>query len=190
MPCFVDPNVSRAFQRKLKQLRKDFPSLDNDLAGVYEEIKKDYKRVPQSHAVPGYQNVVWKYRCESSDMERGKSGSFRLLAYYKEADNTVYPFFVYSKKEYEKYRGEQPRGKEINEWIEGLKQDLATPEILEVEYGDEDVPTPEHTCPNCGPSVALRNISAEFEILLECPDCQRAYRIELEADGTMRLVPS
>jgi hypothetical protein len=53
-------------------------------------------------------------------MQRGKSGGFRVLAYYREENKTVYPFFIYSKKEYEKYPGQQPPRKDIVKWLTNL----------------------------------------------------------------------
>jgi hypothetical protein len=53
-------------------------------------------------------------------MQRGKSGSYRVLAYYREQDNTIYPFFVYQKKEYEKFPGQQPTASDIRKWLKSL----------------------------------------------------------------------
>jgi len=118
-------------------------------------------------------------------MQLGKSGAFRVLCYYLETTNTVYPFFIYTKKEYEKAVGEQPTAKEIKRWIADLKERLAAPAET---WLPDDAPL-EHSCPNCGPAVGLLTVRAEFEILLECPDCQRAYTTRLQPDGSTELIP-
>ena len=112
--------------RQSRTLEKDFPKISADLAALYEDIRKDYKKVQQAHGVPGYKNLVWKYRCDSSDMGRGKSGSFRVLGYYRESDNTMYMFSIYSKKQYE-----QPPAKDIAKWIKNVRVSFPMDTIIE-----------------------------------------------------------
>lgn len=119
-------------------------------------------------------------------MKRGKSGSFRVLCYYREQNDTVYPFFIYTKMEYEKNPGEQPPAKEIKLWISDLQKRLASGHMVQEDI--DEPPPPGYTCPNCGPLVGLSTMRAEFEIFLECPDCQRTYTPQVQRDGTMLLV--
>ncbi len=125
MPFLIDAEASSKLSKKVKLLRKSFPHIDRDLAGLYEDIRSDY--TAHGDGVPGFQNVVWKFRCQCSDMGRGKSGGFRVLAFVDVATNTIYPFFVYSKAEYEKAPGQQPPAKEIKEWLKSLVAEINSP---------------------------------------------------------------
>lgn len=53
-------------------------------------------------------------------MKRGNSGGFRVLAYYGQEEQTLYPFFVYTKAEYEKAPKQQPGDKDIRNCIKQL----------------------------------------------------------------------
>jgi mRNA-degrading endonuclease RelE of RelBE toxin-antitoxin system len=116
LPCLIDDSTSQDFVRQRKALAKDYPKLLTDLATLYEDIRKDYAKVQQAHSIPGYKNTVWKYRCESSDMGRGKSGGFRVTGYFREADNTMYMICVHTKKQFE-----QPPGKDLMRWLKSLQ---------------------------------------------------------------------
>jgi mRNA-degrading endonuclease RelE of RelBE toxin-antitoxin system len=128
LPCLIDDSASPDFVRQRKALEKNFPKISVDLASLYEDIRKDYKKVQQAHSVPGFKNLLWKYRCESSDMARGKSGSFRVLGYYREEDNTMYMLFVHPKSQFE-----QPPVKDLTKWVKNVtvafssKSDAARP---------------------------------------------------------------
>ena len=59
-------------------------------------------------------------------MQRGTSGGFRLLAYYSKASNTLYPFYVYTKKDHEKDTAEQPPYKDMKKWLAELVLELGS----------------------------------------------------------------
>jgi hypothetical protein len=86
---------------------------------MYEEISRDYQHACGANGVPGFSNTVWKYRCESRDMARGRSGGFRVLVYVRENNKTLYPFHVYRKSDYEK-----PPDKDVKAWLKGLLEAL------------------------------------------------------------------
>jgi hypothetical protein len=142
LPCLIDDTSSPDFVRQRKALEKDFPHISTDLASLYEDIREDYKKVQQAHGVPGYKNLVWKYRCESSDMDRGKSGSFRVLGYYREEDNTMYMISVYPKKLYE-----QPPAKDMEKWTKNVKASFSSQSVLVTEAKVE-------ICIICGSSLS------------------------------------
>lgn len=142
MPCLINDTASPDFVRQRYVLAKDYPRIVTDLAALYEDIRKDHAKVLQSHSVPGFKNAVWKYRCDSSDMNRGKSGSFRVMAYYREADNTLYPFCVYSKQQYE-----QPPAKDVAKWIKNVKVAFSIGSVLVTEVEVE-------FCIVCGTSLS------------------------------------
>ncbi len=119
MKCLID-DTTPAFQRRVKHLRKDFPKIDEDLQHLFEKITKADSFKVHGDGVPGFGNTVWKYRCESSNMNRGKSGGFRILAYFLESRSTLYPFLVYTKKEYEKADKGQPSKNDIKGALSAL----------------------------------------------------------------------
>jgi len=120
MSININDSASSAFAKQVAVLRRIYPSVDRDLAQLYEDISNQHPGVSQSHALPGYDGKVWKYRCDSTDMNRGKSGSFRVLVYFRPSDGVAYPICIYQKKDYEKAKGGQPPNKEIGKWINNL----------------------------------------------------------------------
>lgn len=48
-------------------------------------------------AIPGLDGKVFKLRLGSSDMGRGKSGSFRVIYYLLAPDKTIYLLTIYAK---------------------------------------------------------------------------------------------
>jgi len=46
-----------------------------------------------------FQGKVFKYRVPCSDQGRGTRGGFRLIAYYHEPNNILYPISLYPKSD-------------------------------------------------------------------------------------------
>lgn len=69
-----------AFDKSVKILCKRFPRAEDD---ILDEFKSG---PPQAtDALPKYGRKLWKGRAASTDLSRGKSGSFRVIYYYDEA---------------------------------------------------------------------------------------------------------
>ena len=51
--------------------------------------------------IPGLLDKVYKARCASSDMKRGKSGGYRVIYHLEEQGNKIYLLTIYSKAERE-----------------------------------------------------------------------------------------
>ena len=64
---FSDP-----FKRKVKKLKKKYPHVKEDLASLLERLEKGEI---VGDPIPELLNKVYKVRCGSSDMKKGKSGS-------------------------------------------------------------------------------------------------------------------
>jgi len=47
----------------------------------------------------GFGGTVFKYRAKCSDMKRGSKGSYRIIGYYHQPKNTLYPIFIYHKSD-------------------------------------------------------------------------------------------
>jgi len=118
--CLIDATSSPDYERLLKKLRKKYPRAEEDLAAAFEDIARDFTTACQANAVPGFHRAVWKYRCKSSNMQRGRSGGFRILAYYAEASNTLFAIAVYTKDQYE----QQPPTKDVRKWLSNLIREL------------------------------------------------------------------
>lgn len=88
------------FERAVKQLKKRFRSLHHDVEKALGEIELN----PSVGTVIPNDYLVRKLRVASRDMQRGKSGGFRLLYRLsaESADNyTVYLLFLYAKSDQE-----------------------------------------------------------------------------------------
>lgn len=84
------------FERCIKHLKKRYPHIANDLVKGFENIERD----PEIGSVIPDDFAIRKLRLSSSDMQRGKSGGFRLL--YKlrkptDEDIEVVLLFLYAK---------------------------------------------------------------------------------------------
>lgn len=97
--CFVDFNRSPTFAASLTLLRKQFPNIDRDLEQIWPDIARDYRKARQAESIPKFKDTVFKYRSKCSDMKRGASGGYRVIGFYHQPNNTLYPIFVYHKAE-------------------------------------------------------------------------------------------
>jgi len=118
----------------VRNFKGECPHLLDDLRDTFERIEKDYTTAADSHAQPGYQRTIWKYECKSRDFKRGAVGAFRIIAYYQEATNTLFPLLLYFKP-----RTSMPAASQI---------DAALIEIIEVLKNPPDLKAPA-TCECC-----------------------------------------
>ncbi|HEX2620392.1 MAG TPA: hypothetical protein VHL11_09600 [Phototrophicaceae bacterium] len=87
------------FDRSVKQLQKRFPHINADIAAALTLIEDN----PQSGDVIPHDFNIRKLRVASKDMQRGKSGGFRLLykLITKEEDLIANLLFIYAKADQE-----------------------------------------------------------------------------------------
>lgn len=122
MACIIDAEKSVTFQHHVKALKKKYPNVEADLKEAFQLIAQNHTSTCNVVVVPGIVSdpslrhygdrlVVYKYRVRSRDMQRGKRGGFRVLACYDKQTNTLYPFAVYTKEQYQS----QPENREIVE---------------------------------------------------------------------------
>jgi len=81
--------VSSHFAKQLKPLAKKYRHLKEDIIKTLENFDK------RQHTPLG--NDTYKIRLKSSDIQRGKSKSFRMIIYVASADNILVPFVIYFK---------------------------------------------------------------------------------------------
>ncbi len=81
------------FDKQAKRLAKKYPSLKNDLAGLFESLADN----PGQGTALG--NSFYKTRLPIASKGRGKSGGARVITYLKVAADTVYLASIYDKAE-------------------------------------------------------------------------------------------
>jgi mRNA-degrading endonuclease RelE of RelBE toxin-antitoxin system len=119
LPCFIHDQGTHIFQRQLKDLRKKYPKVDGDLAAAYEDIRQDHQRACYAIPINNFGGSIWRYRFASTDMQRGRSGGFRLMAYYQDSTDSLHPFCIHTKAQFE-----FPDAKELKRWIKECIDDL------------------------------------------------------------------
>jgi hypothetical protein len=96
-PCFVDYKRSPSFTAQVASLKKRFPHIEQDLDEIWPLIGLDRRNNCQGESIPTFNNTVFKHRCKSSDMRKGGRDAFRIISYYHEPTNTIYPIFIHPK---------------------------------------------------------------------------------------------
>ena len=94
--CSVSSYRIPSFSRDVSKLRKKYRNIERDIETLFEEIKQNYRTTASAQAIPGYSNRLWKYRCRSTDLKRGRRGGFRLICYLS-ATQEMCPIAIYVK---------------------------------------------------------------------------------------------
>jgi len=84
-----------SFTKDVKRLFKKYKQLPNDL----KLLKKELTQNPKSEIELG--NRCYKIRLANSSIPTGKSGGFRIIYYYIDAEHNLYLMSMYSKNELE-----------------------------------------------------------------------------------------
>lgn len=88
------------FKEEVKRLKRKYPHFEADLQRFYEDFLNN--PLQRAYAIPGFERKLWKIRMRSTDLQRGKSGGFRLIFYFNESKpDTVHLLAVYPKTERE-----------------------------------------------------------------------------------------
>lgn len=88
--------LCQPFKRSVKQLAKRFPHVKEDVAQAIREIALS----PALGVVIPGGGGTRKLRIASSDLQRGKSGGFRLLYLVLPEQQLVCPLLIYAKSEH------------------------------------------------------------------------------------------
>ncbi|ADY74000.1 hypothetical protein Dester_1369 [Desulfurobacterium thermolithotrophum DSM 11699] len=105
------------FIKKIKKLKKKYPRILADLDTLVSTLEKD----PRKGIHIG--KSLYKIRLKSSDLNKGKSGSFRVIYYVVFEDGTVYLLTIYFKGK----RG-NIAWKEIEELLKELEREAVNGE--------------------------------------------------------------
>jgi mRNA-degrading endonuclease RelE of RelBE toxin-antitoxin system len=87
---------SRTFVRHADRLSKKYRHIHNDVDEFVEKLENG--ETPGNLLQGTGEYIVYKARVASSDMQRGKSGGFRV-AYYLQTDTYAYLLIIYPKAE-------------------------------------------------------------------------------------------
>ena len=103
MPTCLSPKrFIYSFERNVAKLERRYRSIRRDPQDLFQEIAEDYRhrcgarRVPRMR-LPSRGLSIWKYRCGSRDRRRGRSGGFRVICLFREADSTMNPILIFDK---------------------------------------------------------------------------------------------
>jgi len=89
------------FSREVKKLFKKYKKITADL----QELQKILQQNPQAGIELGH--GCYKIRLANSSIPTGKSGGFRVIYYYLDAQNNIYLMSMYSKTELENISDEK-----------------------------------------------------------------------------------
>lgn len=92
---FIQVDVTPTFTRNLRTLAKKYRSIRNDIQPVIEQLEQGELPGDQISGM-GYE--VFKLRVRNSDIQKGKSGGYRLIYYVKTATGIVL-LTIYTKSE-------------------------------------------------------------------------------------------
>jgi len=90
--------LSDPFKRKLKKLKKKYPRINDDLSDLLTDLENGEV---SGDPIPGLNDKVFKIRCASSDMKRGKRGGYRVIYYMETSRGEIYLLTIYAKAEIE-----------------------------------------------------------------------------------------
>lgn len=92
---FVQVEASPTFRRNLRTLAKKYRHIRDDVQPIIEQLEQG--KLPGDRiAAVGYE--VFKLRIRNSDVQKGKSGGYRLLYYVKTEINIIL-LTIYTKSE-------------------------------------------------------------------------------------------
>jgi hypothetical protein len=103
----------------IEKLRKRCPHIDADINKALAAIESDGNAC-QGRPMVRFGGTVIKYRLKCTDQNRGSRGGFRIIAFYDQTSNTIYPISIYLKSDIEDLPDEDVRGC-VNELQEALK---------------------------------------------------------------------
>ncbi|KXB09059.1 hypothetical protein AKJ60_01090 [candidate division MSBL1 archaeon SCGC-AAA385M11] len=89
-----DVYLTKTLQKSVKLLKKKFPNVKKDLFHIIKNLEED---PGIGNPIPGWNKEIWKVRCASTDIKRGKSGAFRTIYLWKSRHSKVYLLFTYFK---------------------------------------------------------------------------------------------
>ncbi|MEA5580273.1 type II toxin-antitoxin system RelE/ParE family toxin [Nodularia harveyana UHCC-0300] len=93
----IQVEVTAKFQRNLRSLAKKYRSIRNDIQPIIQQLEAGELPGDQVSGV-GY--TIFKLRVKNSDIQKGKSGGYRLI-YYVKISTKIILVTIYSKSDQE-----------------------------------------------------------------------------------------
>jgi mRNA-degrading endonuclease RelE of RelBE toxin-antitoxin system len=94
-PSFIQVEASPTFNRNLRSLAKKYRNIRNDIQPVIEQLERGELLGEQISGI-GYE--VFKLRVRNRDIQKGKSGGYRLIYYVKTVEGIIL-LTIYTKSE-------------------------------------------------------------------------------------------
>jgi mRNA-degrading endonuclease RelE of RelBE toxin-antitoxin system len=91
----IQVESTSTFTRNLRNLAKKYRSIRNDIQPVIEQLERG--ELPGDR-ISGIGYEVFKVRVRNSDIQKGKSGGYRMI-YYVKTENGIILLTVYAKSE-------------------------------------------------------------------------------------------
>ncbi len=85
--------VADQFARDARKLKRDYPHILNDVRALRGQLEAGER---PGDRLQGLEHVAFKVRVRNSDVQRGKSGGYRVIYYLALADQVVL-ITIYSK---------------------------------------------------------------------------------------------
>jgi mRNA-degrading endonuclease RelE of RelBE toxin-antitoxin system len=92
---FIQVEAAPTFNRNIRTLAKKYRSIRNDIQPLIEQLERGELPGDQISGI-GY--AVFKLRVRNSDVQKGKSGGYRLIYYIKTAMGIIL-LTIYTKSE-------------------------------------------------------------------------------------------
>ena len=96
-PLSIEIALTPRFQRDLRELAKRYRSIRSDIQPLIDQLQAG--EIPGDR-IAGIKYQVFKVRIKNSDIQKGKSGGYRLIYYIKTSEN-ILCFLIYSKSDEE-----------------------------------------------------------------------------------------
>ena len=93
----IQVKFAPSFQKDIKRLGKKYPKIKTDLSPLIKQLENG--ETP-GDAIQGVGYEVYKVRVRNSDVQRGKSGGYRVI-YYVQTEDAVILLIIYTKSEIE-----------------------------------------------------------------------------------------
>jgi mRNA-degrading endonuclease RelE of RelBE toxin-antitoxin system len=90
-------NLSKRFVKDLKNLKKKFDKIENDLDTLFSALSKDNIIGDRVQNFKSFE--IYKARLRNSSSGKSKSGGFRVIYYLKRNNSEILALTIYSKSQ-------------------------------------------------------------------------------------------
>ena len=91
----IEVKAAPTFLKNLRKLAKKYRTIRNDIEAVIKQLERGEL---QGNQISGIDYAVFKLRVRNSDIQKGKSGGYRLI-YYLKTERGIILLTIYAKSE-------------------------------------------------------------------------------------------